>query len=335
MPSREDLLLALVDAHAANRTKLEERVAATLVALWGRFDGWYVPHLVAEAAAQAADLVGAGQVGVAGITDDYLARTTTLIRHEPVSPIGVNPSMRSTLRAGVTGPEVYERVAQEFRWQFFRGVDVDEARQVATVRAREMSAQDLGLAFQRQTADFTQKRRVALFRRVTRHEGTCGLCVAASHHVYTRGDLLPIHARCRCSVIAADGDLGGGSVTSDETWAKLQGTALSLSARDLKDVRYVVDDHGELGPVLRNANQRISRVRDGRVRLKGPQDPEAKMLDPAHGISTMTAEQIDRAIGISEKSLTYARTRGLDRQVRWHTARMGLLTGRRAELASV
>lgn len=334
MPDRDAVLLALVDAHAGGRVKIEERVAAALVALWGRFDGWYVPRLVAEAAEQAADLVGAGQAGVAGITDDYLARTSTLIRNEPVSPVGVNPAMRSTLRAGVTGPEVYERVAQEFRWQFFRGVDVDEARQVATVRAREMSAQDLGLAFQRQTADFTRRRGVTRFRRVTRHEGTCGLCVAASHHTYTRGDLLPIHARCRCTIIEDRHAPDGGSVTSDEMWAKLRGTARSLGAADLKDVRYVVDDHGELGPVLRNATQRISRVRDGRVRTKGPQNPEAKMLDPAHGISTMTAEQIDRSIGISGKSLAYARAHGLDRQVRWHTTRLDLLTARRRELAA-
>lgn len=304
--------------------------------LWSRFDGWYVPSLVDEVAAEAASSVGAGQVAVAAVTDAYLARSSTLVRGEPVSPVGVPPQMRDTQRTGVKATDVYGRVASEFRWQFSRGVDVETARTFAQSRAVAMGGQDLSLAFQRQTASFTDRRHVKRFRRVTRPEkGTCGLCIAASNHTYTRGDLLPIHARCRCSVIEDDAVLGGGSVTSDETWAKLRGTARSMSATDLKDVRYVIDEHGELGPVLRDANQRVSKVRDGRVDTKKPKSgTPGKVLDPAGGVSAMTIADVERSEQIARKSLAYAKKNSLQQQIEWHTTRLQRLQARRAQLAT-
>ena len=104
---------------------------------------------------QAAAAVGAGQAGTAGLADSYLAASTTLVRGAATAPAGVSPAMRESLRHGVTGPEVQARVAQEFRWQIFRGLDPDSALGVAMNRARESASQDLNLAFQRQVADFT------------------------------------------------------------------------------------------------------------------------------------------------------------------------------------
>lgn len=336
MPSTPDpRLLALIDAHAAGRGRIQDRVFAALYATWVRFDGWYRDSLVSEAAAAAFDVVAAGQSGQAALTDAYLARATTLTRGAPVAPIGVAPAMRESLRVGVTGPQIQERVASEFRWQIFRGLDPDTARDVALNRARESATQDLNLAFQRQVANFTQKRRVTQWRRVTRGEGVCGLCMAASHRVYGSGDLLPMHARCRCSVIEVGAVLGGGKVTSDAEYQALAGESRSLSARDLKDVRWTVEDNSELGPVLRNANQRISGVdRSGRVQGKGPSSPEAKVLDPANRVSTMTVDDVARAEQIARKSLEFARTNDLPKQVDWHTARLAALDARRAQLTA-
>lgn len=336
MPRPDPRLLALVDAHAAGRGTIADRVFAALYALWAPFDGWYRPSLVQDVSEQAAAVVSAGQAGTAGLADSYLAASTTLVRGAATAPAGVSPAMREPLRHGVTGPEVQARVAQEFRWQIFRGLDPDSALGVAMNRARESASQDLNLAFQRQVADFTRKRQVQRFRRVTRGEKACGLCVAASNRVYTRGDLMPMHSRCRCSVIEVGSVLGGGRIVSDEEYLALAGASRSLSSSDLKDVRYVVDEHGELGPVLRNATQRVSGVDSrGRVEGKSPAPPQAKRLDPAHGLNGLSTSELARKEAIAQKSLAFARDNDLSPSlIEWHSDRLRLIQDRIRKIAA-
>lgn len=255
MPQPDPRVLALVDGAANARDQLEERIARLVAALWGAFDGWFQDALVAEISAQVAEMVSRGQVGVAQLTDAYLAQVATVVRERPVGPVGVAAGMALSRRDGVTLDEVYGRVAAEYRWQVSRDVVPIAAKAIALQRANAMVSTDLGLAFRDQTQRFMERTGAAGYRRVIRPEssrsGTCWLCVAASNRVYHRSDLMPLHARCRCTVVEVGGRVDEGRVINDAEYAAVAAQADSLHASDLVKVR--VKHHGELGPVLTDA----------------------------------------------------------------------------------
>lgn len=255
MPEPDQRILALVDGGANARDQIEARVAQIVAGMWVGFDGWYRGELVAEISAQVAAMVGRGQVGIAQLTDAYLAQVATLVRERPVGPVGVASGMVASRRDGVALDEVYARVAGEYRWQVSRDVAPIDARRIAVERAKAMVSTDLGLAFRDQTQAFMERTGAAGYRRVIRPEfsrsGTCGLCAAASNKVYKRHDLMPMHARCRCTVVEVGGQVDVGRVINDAEYAAVAAESDSLRARDLVKVRVHV--HGELGPVLTDA----------------------------------------------------------------------------------
>ncbi|GAA3136594.1 hypothetical protein GCM10010466_29260 [Planomonospora alba] len=73
----------------------------------------------------------------------------------------------------------------------------------------------------------------------------CGLCEIASTNTYSRGDLLPIHPSCACSVRPIY-EGGEGSDFLDRQVA-------SAYARALAEGRISVSDHEEYGPYLQAA----------------------------------------------------------------------------------
>lgn len=251
-------VLALVDGSATARDRLEGRVAKVVAGLWGGFDGWYQPALVDEVAAEVAAMVGRGQIAVAALTDAYLAQVASIVRGRPVGPVGVSPKMTGTRRAGgVTAEAVYARVAAEYRWQVSRDVAPIRAREIAAERAAAMTRTDLGLAFRDQASAFMTATGAAGWRRVIRPErsrsGTCGLCVAASNRVYTRGDLMAMHGSCRCTVVEVGAGVDEGRVINAAEYAAVAAESESLGAGDLLKARVQVREHGELGPVLTDA----------------------------------------------------------------------------------
>ena len=247
-----------VDAFAVARQSVTAKIEALVVADFERFDGWYSPRLVDEVVGQVAERLSIGQRGVAALTDAHLARTTSYVLGRTVTGSGVPLVMGGTLRAGVTDhEEVYGRVAAEYRYQRSLGRPDTVALTNSLVRVREMVGIDLGLAHQRQASRFMTSRGVTRYRRVIRSEKSCGLCAAASDRLYRRGDLLPIHSRCRCGVIAVSADSDPGSQINDEVLGDLYDAAGSTSGAALKRVRVEVVENGELGPQLRVAGQHV------------------------------------------------------------------------------
>lgn len=365
MPANPELL-ALVDAQSKSRQSISDKVIAYLMWLWRGFDGWYKPSLVDEVSQQAWQAVSAGQAATAAVTDQYLAQTSSLVRGSPVAPVGVGPDMRKSLRFGVSGPEVQARIASEFRWQVYRNETLDVALAKATDRIETAVSEDLALAVQRQAASFQEVRKVRTFMRVTRGENTCGLCAAASNQLYFRQDLMPIHARCRCTVIETSpqaarkqrkqkgmrgrDDDGEYMALSDADYQRLTGVTRGLYGRDLKDIRYVVDENGELGPVLRNLTQKeatVRRLKDGSYEttggytrpaaLQGPREdtvdvprkdkrtPQQKRLSPSDGLDGMSPADARGRIGAHEKALSWAKMNDLPEQVSYHSERVRLL----------
>lgn len=110
----------------------------------------------------------------------------------------------------------------------------------------------------------TNNVRVIGWRRVIRPElsmhGTCGLCVVAATQWYTRGDLKAIHHLCKCVSLpvtkTSDPGLRWNAEDLRRNLDQIYGAAGdSTHGKDLKKIRVVVRDHGELGPILtRQAN---------------------------------------------------------------------------------
>lgn len=244
-----DRVIPLVDAFSAQRARIVGRVIRLIEADLAGFDGWYSESLLTELGGQVADKVLAGQVGVANLTDAYLARTVALITERPVAPAGASPDLGKSLRMGQADlGQVYVRLGPDFRWRRSQGLTEADARAATTTRATVMADTDMALAFRRQVVDFNRKRNVERYRRVLRSEKPCGLCAAASDRLYTRSDLLPIHGRCRCGVIPVSFTSDPGSSLSNDDLPDLYRAAGGASAEKLKQVRVV--QHGELGPLL-------------------------------------------------------------------------------------
>lgn len=245
----------LVDAHAAARARVTAGVGEAVVRRVAGFDGWYDHSRITVLAAAVAAAVQAGQRQVAGLTDAFLARVIALLTGHPVGPVGVVDVRR--LRQGTNLPAVYGRVADTYRWQVSQGADPARALDVAVGRARVAADTDVTLAFRAQARRVMLVRQVDGFRRVVHPElsrgGTCGLCIVAADRVYSRGDLLPIHARCACTILPIVNGIDPGAQLDRAALDALYEAAGSNRAADLKRTRFSVREHGELGPVLVDA----------------------------------------------------------------------------------
>lgn len=92
------------------------------------------------------------------------------------------------------------------------------------------------------------------YRRVIHPEltktGTCGMCIAAADRIYTIEELMPLHTRCQCTVAAITAAHDPGDDANSIDLKTLYGHAGGKTVSHLKRTRYMVDEHGELGPVL-------------------------------------------------------------------------------------
>ena len=240
-----------VSAFQASRAHLDERVTAAVLAQMDGFDGWATPSLLGELVDAVSARVSAGQVGVAQLTDAYLAQVTSEMTGRIVSPAGVPAGIGETQRRGVAGhAEVYNRLGTQFRTQVAAGATRTEAFTSTVNRAKAMVGTDLGLAHRAQVRQFTERRGVTRYRRVFSGANTCGLCVAASDRLYHKTDLLPLHDNCRCATVPVTAGTDPGSQINQAQLDDLYKQAGSTGAKDLHKVRYNVVDHAEKGPTL-------------------------------------------------------------------------------------
>ena len=252
-----ETLARVVDIYAWQRQAAEDRITQQARKALARFGGWYSPAQVERMAELVGVQVSAGQRSIAGLTDTYMSRMAREVFNETVPAVGVPDWMGKTLRLNVSGHvEVYSRLGAEYRRLSAAGMPSERALSATLNRADEMVSTDLGLAARDQSSRFVQQRNIKRYRRVTRPElskGTCGLCIAASTRIYRRADLMPLHARCKCVVVAmSPADLG--DTLNKDVLAAAYGDAEGLDAASLKRVRVKVVQHGELGPQLRDAS---------------------------------------------------------------------------------
>lgn len=245
----------LVDAHSVTRQQLSLRATAAVEALVKGFNGWYDHDAITAMTNQIVTVVEAAQRQTASVTEAYLQRVASEVFVGTVRPSGaIDPA---TLRQGVTHSGAYGRLADQYRFQASQGVALSAAQRAVVARATSMAQTDLDLAFRAQSRNFMVKNRVDGYRRIIRPEraksGTCGMCIAASDRLYYRGDLLPIHGGCGCGVLPIKNGKDPGKEVNREDLERLYDDAGSTSRGDLITTRYVINEHGEIGPVLGRA----------------------------------------------------------------------------------
>lgn len=263
-------VLALVRAQAQARQQLVDLTQAAVVAQVRGFAGWWDPAQVTLFSARVAKIVRAAQKRSAASTDAYAARVLRLLGERGARPIGPIPA--ESLRS-VPAEVVFARLADEYRrLHVERGPAAPDAlldgpggrlsdgqvldRVVA--RSRVQVDDSVALAVQHQWRDVLDEpglTRTSGFRRVLHPElsagGSCGLCVAASDRRYRKGELLPIHARCKCEVLPIVGDSDPGrSLNRADLKALYAAAGGSTAGAALARTRWRVEQHGELGPRL-------------------------------------------------------------------------------------
>lgn len=261
----------LVAAQAATRVSITDQITSISVDSAAAFTGWYEAVQIAEWAARLAARIEPLLRLLARNTDAFTAKSVSLVSGKPFRPVGALDV--TGLRTGVTHAGAYARAADAYRYQqshldrIARQIAAGDVPEPPTIvspveaavqRVRDVADMDTILTVQQQSQKtLTQaegKGLVTGWRRVIHPElsltGSCGLCIAASDRVYKVGDLMPIHQRCNCIATPILNHKDPGSILNDSDLGRLYGDAGSTKAADLKRTRYVVNEHGELGPVL-------------------------------------------------------------------------------------
>ncbi len=229
----------------------------------------------------------------------------------------------STRRDAIDPGQPYNRVAEQFRYQVVaRGVPEQQATETALSRIEAVAWTDVTLAVREQVrrtlGSLADIAGIEGFRRILRPElsetGPCGLCVVAANRIYFVEDLKPMHDRCVCEVLPIIGDMDPGLFLNDEDLDRIYGGPGERGGRRgtarLARMRVAFTEHGELGPILVNADHAYRGPRevaetihpDRRVRLEA-------QLETAE-------EQLTRLLFRSQNG------EDVERPIRWQTERI-------------
>jgi hypothetical protein len=195
------------------------------------------------------------------------AATDAIVAYqEPVQPTADEPNPepktieRTVTKSDAAPDRIFERAAQAYRYEKSVGAGDAQANAVAEARIGRIVDNNLILAqrlAEQQTLSAVKNldKRVHGYRRVIHPElstgGVCGLCVSASSRRYFVGELRPIHDRCRCSIAPITDQHDIGDLLNRRDLDQLYDDAgNSTNGAALKQTRYELQHHHELGPVL-------------------------------------------------------------------------------------
>lgn len=296
---------AWLDQHAAASQQITTAAAAQGAALWAGFTAWYSAAAVAAVAAQAARLSQASQQTIVGAAQAYIANVVAALRDTRTVSIPRTPDLPAVRGESAPAELVHTRPAEAYRKAFATGSTHEEALNIALGRAEALQVGDLTLAERVASQVVMEQLGVTQFRRVVRPElsktGSCGLCIAASDRIYETAVLMPMHGNCHCKTMPIiDGIDPGNSLNGRDLEAFYADAGGSNTASELKKTRYVVNEHGEYGPVLSRDGQAFRGPK--KVRLEDDPERAARMLTQVIPV----LERLERDGG-PEAALAYQR----------------------------
>jgi hypothetical protein len=246
------------------------------------------------------------------------ARTVTEVEQE---------ARREAQQAKAADPkDPYGRVADSYRYQVVaKGATQEKARANALVRVAAVAETDVTMAVREQVRRSVGRiPGITGYRRVLRPElsetGPCGLCVVAATRRYNIEDLQPIHDNCVCEVLPIIGEMDPGLELNRSDLERIYeaaggtgGEVIKAGRRHsaaLKKLRVALVEHGELGPVLVDADQTFRGPRKvaemkhpdvgvrRRAQLAALEDSFAKLTR-----RRLAGEDVDRAITWQENKI--------------------------------
>lgn len=331
-------LAKLIMQQALMTGRLTEQMIQMLLKLWSPFREWYDEDLVISRAARSATTVETAQRQIrqreraymkfiykemgltfpdASAIDEQLEEVQIKIR----GGVDVYP------RLGVSPLDVWMRPAEQYRYQISKQLRDNAAMIKAMERVKIMGATDLTLAKREETrAIYRATPKIEGFRRVIHPElsqdgASCGLCVVASNRVYRKGELLPIHNECNCSTLPITRDSDPGRELNEEDLQNLYDAAGSNSASDLIKTKVFFDEHGELGPILRNTAIKGHEGSVERRRKREAMSPEEIIKEQLRVLQAALQRLAERKAAGEE---------GLDQSIGWMRDRVSVL-GRQAK----
>jgi hypothetical protein len=253
-PLPAEAVAALAAQQAAAQGTLTQRTLELLAGLWAAVTDPTDADQLRVFIARAATVLRSAELAVGKVTESYLRQV--LGQLGVLVPSRGLVALPTSLRQGVPNEEVLARPPATVR--YLRSVDTppDAAAAAGATRLRAIAQTNLELALRQAAVDvFSKIEAVRGYRRILRpylsEGGSCGLCIVAADRIYRTGELMPIHGKCKCSVLPVlrRGVDPGLQLNSDDL-AQLYGDAGGNTAAKLKRTRYRIEQHGELGPVL-------------------------------------------------------------------------------------
>lgn len=311
-----DRFIRLVNQQAAVRNALSQRIGALTQRLLAsqKWSDWFSDDAVAKSAQQMAGFSRSGQQRTADTTASYMDQVFAATRPGPPPPVTAGRTgvvLPDSLRGLDDPAEPWTRPAEQFRYATSQGFPPEVALDRAVQRAQQLADDDLLLA-QRFAAQekLTAEPKVIGYRRILHPElaktGSCGLCIAASTRRYYVEELMPIHGGCNCTQapIYAESDPGDSlNLTDLSDLYKLAG---STAADKLKRVRVQVQQHSELGPVLREMGQNFQTKADADALQRKPGKrplPDAAAAKVIQDRATQTLEELTAKWDAGDKAL--------------------------------
>ena len=218
---------------AALRTASSGRVGRAWSGL-GSYDESDVPRFVR----QAVPVVLAGQRQAVRLTNAYLARLTKgqLAALDPDELVG------ASVRNGADPAEVYRRPFVNVWTALSKGVPWALAVAAGLARATSTADMDVALSTRAAASAFGgQDDRISGFQRVP-DANACDFCLEVAGQRYSTDQLMPCHNRCGCTVEP---------IVDGRSYSQVR-----APGDDSADV--AVHEHGELGPVLTNAEDHFT-----------------------------------------------------------------------------
>ncbi len=235
-------LQALADQNMLAVGRISDTAQRLIAQVWWNLPDWHSPDLFLD---RALDIIEGAQIQVGMLTNSYLEAVATEIAGSPMTPVTLDTDAVTNLRQGVTMAEAYERPFHQLWWKQSQGMEFPDALRWGLDRAQAMVSLDTQLARTHATAVVLQEMDgIQRYQRVLSGAENCKLCVTAAKNVYKVSRLMPIHAHCDCTVMpVVDGHPPKANRINDKRD--------SLTPEEDRKGPVMVEDHGELGPILK------------------------------------------------------------------------------------
>lgn len=331
-------LASLILKQAAMAGQLTTQTIQMLLKLWSPFREWYDEDLVISRAARSATTVEVAQSNARRRERAYMKfvykemgltfpEASAIDEKLEDMQIKIRGGVDVYPRLGVSPLDVWMRPAEQYRYQISKNLRDNDALIKALERVEIMGHTDLSLARREEMrAIYTATPKIEGYRRVIHPElsqdgASCGLCVVASNRVYKTGQLLPIHDKCNCGTLPITRDQDPGRELNEEDLQRLYEEAGSNNAGDLLKTKVFYDEHGEMGPILRNT---AIKGHDGSVerRLKREKMTPTEILNEQLRVLNAALQRLAERKANGEE--------GLDQSIGWMRDRVSVL-GRQAK----